>query len=194
MVDCFLVVTGTTKGINCLQTLEIFPPHHMDSFILTWSPFSAIFTLSYLWRHSILVCFRLNGFFNIVSEENWNFNNLGFPHWPADYKLTSTLAASEIWQHILPCPISRWLRKDLSYDMVCFVIPGALFCHSSVSSNQWWRSHVLFFLSPCIFAFLSLLLFFCPLELPAIWELTENFPLYFRAIFLREMVLFFSPS
>ena len=53
MLDRFLVVTGTTRRIECLHTLETFPPDYMEGFMLTWNPFFAIFTFSSLWRHSV---------------------------------------------------------------------------------------------------------------------------------------------
>ena len=46
--------------IECLHTLETFPPDYIEGFTLTWNPFFAIFTFSSLWRHSISVCCRFN--------------------------------------------------------------------------------------------------------------------------------------
>ena len=142
----FALPTCILNWIECLHTLETFPPDYMEGFMLTWNPFFAIFTFSFLWWHSVSSVYcRVNQFFSIksVKTEITIIPNMGFPHSPAE---------SGIWHRILLCPISRWLLRDPSNDMVCFVIPGSLFCHSSVSNNQWWRSHVLFlFFSPCIF-------------------------------------------
>ena len=52
-LDRFLVVTGTTRRIECLHTLETFPPDYMEGFMLTWNPFFAIFTFSSLWQHPV---------------------------------------------------------------------------------------------------------------------------------------------